>query len=332
MKKLASIVGIIALGLASVSPALAWGPDGHETVAKIASLRINQHTQDRIAQILQPGETLARIANWADFVRNHIGEHNADPDTDAFLQDVAHNKGTGNWHFDDLPLGCTSYDTCTGFTPDDDIVHLINICIRTLQGQPDPNQPLSQRNALRLLVHFLGDIHQPLHVGSGYVNENGPHHKIVIATDPAVITQNSFPKDRGANLLIIDGHDKNLHSFWDGDLVHLLMTFTNQPNSDTLGQFLKNNVTPVPSWTPQGPIETWAAQFATDSLNQSRAHAYQSVKITGKRTITVHGQPQTVYDITRAGNYSTLNRTVVKKQLAKAGFRLAIVLDAIFEN
>jgi S1/P1 Nuclease len=332
MKKPASIVASIALALASVSPVLAWGPDGHETVGEIASLRIKQHTQDRIAQILKPGETVANVSNWADFVKDHVGEHDPDPDTDAFLQDVTHNKNTREWHFDDLPLGCTSYNTCNGFTPASDIVHLINICIRTLQGQPDPNQPLSKRNALRFLVHFLGDIHQPLHVGSGYVNENGPHHTIVIATDPAAITQNHFPNDRGANLLIIDGQQKNLHSFWDGDLVKALMTFTHQQNSDALGQFLKTTVTPQTSWNAEGAIDTWAAQFATDSLNQSRNHAYKSVKIVGKRTIISHGQPQTVYDITRASNYNTLNRTVVKTQLAKAGFRLAALLDQIFAN
>src|SRR5437773_2720564 len=247
MKRVASIVSLVAIVLSSAVPSFAWGPDGHEAVGKIASLRVKQHTADRIAQILKPGETLANISNWADFVKNRIGEHDADADTDAFLQDVTHNKDTRDWHFDDLPLGCTNYNTCTGFTPANDVVHLINICIKTLQGHPDPNQPLSPRNALRLLVHFMGDIHQPLRVGAGYINENGPDHKIVIVTDPQAITQNHFPKDQGANLLIIDNDKKNLHSFWDGDLVKLLMMATSQPTSDALGQFLKTTVTPEAS-------------------------------------------------------------------------------------
>jgi S1/P1 Nuclease len=331
MKRVASIIGTLALVLSSSLTGFAWGPDGHEAVGKIASLRIKQHTRDRIAQILKPGETLARISNWADFVKYKIGEHDSDPDTDAFLQDV-HNKDTRDWHFDDLPLGCTSYDTCTGFTPDNDVVHLINICIKTLQGHPDPNQPLSPRNALRLLVHFMGDIHQPLHVGAGYINENGPNHKIMLVTDPVTITQNHFPKDQGANLLIIDNDKKNLHAFWDGDLVKLLMAATNQPTGEALGQFLNTAVTPEASWKGQGPIKTWAAQFATDSLNQSRLHAYKSVEIVRKRTITSHGQPLTVYDVTRASDYGSVNQEVVKIQLAKGGFRLAELLDQIFAN
>jgi hypothetical protein len=329
MKKLVSIMGSIALVFATVSPGLAWGPDGHKTVGKIAALRINQHTKDKIAGILKPGETLDGIANWADTVKDRIGKHDSDPDTDEFLQDEAHNKNTRDWHFDDLPLGCTSYDTCDGFKPDEDVVHLINICIRTLQGHPDSNQPLSERNALRMLVHLVGDLHQPLHVGSGYINVNGPHHSIVIATDPAEILQRHFPKDLGANLLIIDGQN-NLHSFWDGVLVKALMTNTHKTTSDALATFLKSSVAPKPDWNGQGPVDTWASQFATDSLNQSRDHAYKSVQIVGSRVVTKNHKSQTVFDITKANNYASLNREVVRLQLAKGGFRLAKMLDEIF--
>ena len=67
------------------------------------------------------------------------------------------------------------------------------------------------------------------------------------------------------------------------------------------------------------------------------------MKITAQRTITVKtrdgqpvmrdGKPVTdiVWDVTRADNYETLNREVVRQQLAKGGYRLAKLLDAIFE-
>jgi hypothetical protein len=192
----------------SSSLTFAWGPDGHEAVGKIASLRIKQHTRDRIAQILKPGETLARISSWADFVKYKIGEHDSDPDTDAFLQDV-HNKDTRDRHFDDLPPGCTSYDTCTGFTPDNDVVHLINICTKTLQGHLDPNQPLSPRNALRLLVHFMGDIHQPL----GTSTRMGQITRSCSSPTPRPSLKTTSQRIRAQNLLIIDNDKKNLHAF-----------------------------------------------------------------------------------------------------------------------
>ncbi|MEP6742281.1 MAG: S1/P1 nuclease [bacterium] len=219
---------------------------------------------------------------------------------------------------------------------------MLNICIRTLQGHPDPTRPLSQRNALRLLVHFLGDIHQPLHVSCGFIDVNGPNHTILIVRDPAVIKQKHLPSDKGANDLVIDNDRANLHSFWDFTLVTSLMNSIGQEiTSDTLGMFLKENVKPRASWKPHGPVGTWAAQWATDSLRQSRDHTYKSVQIVRQRTIPVlsHGQPlirdgqpvmQTVFDITRAANYETVNRELVRQQLAKGGFRLAKLLDAIY--
>ena len=271
-----------------------------------------------------------------------MGKAEGDGDTIAFLKDIEHNEKNREWHYDDLALDCKSYQTCTGFTPDNDIVHMLNVCIRTLQGHLDPNHPLSQRNALKLLVHFLGDIHQPLHVGCGFIDVNGPNGTILIARDPVAIKQKNLPSDRGANQLIIDNDKKNLHGFWDFELVTSLMLATNKQTADTLGQFLEETVRPKASWNPRGPISTWGAQWATDSLQQSRDHTYKSVTVTRQRTITVtnkkgepvmrDGKPVTdiVYDITRPDNYEALNREVVRQQLAKAGYRLAKLLDAIY--
>ncbi len=343
MKRPISVFLCAIILFAPAGSAYAWGDDGHQTVGKIASLRIKQRTTQKIAQILKPGETLANISTWADTVKDRIGKPDPDDDTNAFLQDIAHNEKNREWHYDDLPLGCKNYQTCTGFTPDNDIVHILNICIRTLQGHPDPNHPLSQRNALKLLVHFLGDIHQPLHIGCGFIDK-GPNGTLMIATDPVVIKQKSLPSDRGGNQLIINNDRRNLHSFWDFDLVASLMLQTDKQTSDTLGSFLQETVRPESNWNPRGPVSTWAAQWATDTLQQSRDHAYKSVNITGQRTITVTtrtGQPVTrdgrpvtdiVYDVTRSSNYEALNREVVRRQLAKAGYRLARLLDAIYSN
>lgn len=342
MKRPVSLLLIAIVFFAPAGSAFAWGDDGHQTVGKIASLRIKRRTAQRIAQILQPGETLASIATWADSVKYRMGKTDPDPDTNAFLQDMEHNEKNSEWHYDDLALDCKSYQTCPGFTPDNDIVHMLNVCIRTLQGHPDPNQPLSARNALKLLVHFLGDMHQPLHIGCGFIDVNGPNGTILIVRDPIAVKQKNLPSDRGANQLIIDNDKKNLHAFWDFELVTSLMRTTDKQTSDTLGQFLKETVRPRANWNPRGPVSTWGAQWATDSLRQSRDHTYKSVNIIRQRVITVtnkDGEPvirdghpvtDTVYDITRAGNYEELNRELVRQQLAKAGYRLAKLLDAIY--
>jgi hypothetical protein len=342
MKRFVSVLLTAIIILAYAIPASAWGDDGHQTVGRIASLRIKPRTAQKIAQILKPGETLASVATWADTVKERMGTTDPDPDTNAFLQDMLHNEKNREWHYDDLPLNCTSYQTCTGFTLDNDIVHMLNASIRALQGNPDPTRPLSKRNALRLLVHFLGDIHQPLHVGAGFIDIR-PNGTFAIERNPEVIRQRHLKHDRGGNQLIINNDRKNLHGFWDFDLVSSLMLATDRQTSDELGTFLKRTVRPAANWNPRGRIETWGAQWATDSLYQSRNHAYRGVRIIRQRTVPVmrdgqpvlrDGQPVTdiVYDIVRPTNYEAANREVVRQQLAKAGFRLAKLLDAIFAN
>lgn len=345
MKKLFSL--LLSLGLLlgpATGSAFAWGDNGHKTVGKIASLRIKHGTALKIAQILKPGETLANVASWADTVKERMGKSDPDPDTNEFLQDLAHNEKNREWHYDDLPLDCSSYQTCTGFTPDNDIVHMLNVSIRTLQGHPDPNHPLSQRNALKLVVHFLGDIHQPLHIGCGFIDANGPNGSILIVRQPSLIKAKDLPSDKGANDLIIDNDRKHLHGFWDFTLVTSLMkTLGEETDSDSLGAYLKQNVHPKWNWNPHGRINRWAAQWATESLQLSRNQIYRAITISGQRTIPelVRGQPvirngqpamQTVFDITLPPDYEKLNRELVRQQLAKAGFRLAKLLDAIYAS
>jgi hypothetical protein len=272
-----------------------------------------------------------------------MGTTDPDPDTNAFLQDIAHNEKNREWHYDDLPLDCKDYQTCTGFTPDNDVVHMLNVSIRTLQGHLDPNHPLSRRNALKLIVHFIGDMHQPLHIGCGFIDVNGPNGTILIVRDPLVVKQKNLPSDNGANQLIIDNDKKKLHGFWDFDLVTSLMQSTDKQTSEALGQFLQETVRPQANWNPRGPVNTWGAQWATDSLKLSRDHTYKSLHITRQRTITItnrKGEPvmrdgkpatDTVYDITLPSDYEALNRELVRQQLAKGGFRLARLLDEIYK-
>ena len=341
MKKLFCAGLSWAILIVPISSAFAWGNDGHQTVGKIASLRIRPRTAQRVAAILKPGETLASIATWADSVKERMGTTDPDADTNAFLQDMVHNEKNREWHYDDLPLNCASYQACTGFTVDNDVVNMINVCIRTLQGNPDPNHPLSKRNALRLLVHFVGDMHQPLHIGAGYIDETAPHGQIALERNPGVIKRKHLQHDRGGNQLIIDNNRKRLHSFWDFDLVTGLMLATDKQTSEELGTFLRQTVRPKPNWNPRGRVDSWAAQWATDSLRQSGNNTYRGVSILRKRTMAVtrdgqpvieNGQPVTeiVYDIARPANYEALNREVVRQQLAKGGYRLARLLDEIF--
>jgi len=332
MRRLALNVIVFLIVFQLTTPAFGWGNNGHKTVGRVAELRLANKptTMAKINEILRHGETLSSIATWADKVKNEdnffVGATNPDSDTQHFYNQLV-NKHNRNWHFVDLPLGCTSYVDlrCKKFTSKTDIVQLINICIRVLRGQTvAANLPrLNRRNALRMLVHLVGDLHQPLHVGVGFVNVDGPDGEIVIAREPDEILNNDFPSDMGGNkLLIKDEVSDNLHSFWDADLVDIAR------GNQNISQFSQSlNSLATPAWDPTGNPTTWAAQWATDTLGVSKKNAYDdTIKILKEVVI----DDKTKYVTEKGPNYKDQNVDIVKEQLAKGGYRLAKLLQAIF--
>jgi hypothetical protein len=338
MRKFISLIVSLTIILSCVAPTFAWGAEGHRVVGAEAAMYVKPETLCRVNAILL-GESMADVSSWADSLKRRPDDDDLDPATVEFLAEDKNDRND-KWHFDDLPLGCVDYNSCDGFTPDFDIVHMINFCIRRLQGQGDVNHPISERNALRMLIHLVGDLHQPMHVGSGYINSKDPKN-IVIETDPKRIIQFKFPDDIGGNALVFrfkpvrekEEREGALHSFWDTELVQRLMKKAKDTKSpEVFGQFLKRDVKPDISWDPQGSdLSSWAAQWATDSLKMSRQHAYNEVKIVDKHK---NDFGDNVFGITR-GDVSVYDKQAeetARTQLAKAGYRLAKLLDAIYSS
>ena len=108
MKRWFSLLIAVSLMLSLPTQVLAWGPNGHKAVARIAESFLTDdhaHALDRVHQILgSEGFSLASL--WADIVKNKTVSPTAtdpDPDTQAFLRRTQ-NKNNNTWHFVDLPL------------------------------------------------------------------------------------------------------------------------------------------------------------------------------------------------------------------------------------
>lgn len=337
MKRWFSLLIAVSLILSLPTQALAWGPNGHKAVARIAESFLtddNAHALTRVRQILgNEGFSLASL--WADIVKGKTVSRTAtdpDPDTQAFLRNLK-NKGNNTWHFVDLPLDCESYDACNvapiKFTNSTDIVQTINLCITALRSNA-ANPRFSKKNALRLLIHLMGDLHQPLHVGSGFIDLDGTDDATVFATDPNFIKQHSLRSDEGGNLLLIEpARTKKLHAFWDGDLVTALM------GGQGITEFINSLKSSVPvdaAWNGQGQFKTWPAQWATESAKLSRDKTYDLAH-NGVRIIEAvddHDPDRIKFAVRLADGYEANNKEVVRVQLVKGGFRLAKLLEAIF--
>jgi hypothetical protein len=168
------IIFLIAILLGPV-PALAWGPQGHQTVAELADLQLRPAARAEVARLLagEPSPTLAGVSNWADEVR----AQNAAP------------VRTNGWHYVNFKGGDCSYVPVRDCPDGNCVIAAIN---RNFLVLADRNRPDGERReALKYLVHFVADVHQPLH--SSPIDDKGG---------------NEFQISYG-------GEGSNLHRVWD---------------------------------------------------------------------------------------------------------------------
>ena len=192
---------LITLAAATVlaSPnAFAWSRLGHWLVGDLAQGQLTPAAQQQVAILLkgEPTPTLAGVASWADELRS------ADPDL---------GKKSSKWHYVDLDPNRCEYEPQL-MCPDGDCV------IAAIEAQrkilADTTQaPEARRDALKFLVHFIGDVHQPLHAGSrqdadGHTDAGGNKYQISLRT--AVMSES-----RGGKRAPGEPVATNLHAVWD---------------------------------------------------------------------------------------------------------------------
>jgi nuclease S1 len=139
---------IIVFAVGPVSEAASWGASGHSIIAEIAQRRLDPQAARRIRELLGDNVSLASVASWADDLTM------SRPDT-------------ANWHFVNIPYDAASYDPerdCKATARGDCV---INAIARARALLADRKASRQQRvEALMLLIHFIGDVHQPLHAAN----------------------------------------------------------------------------------------------------------------------------------------------------------------------
>jgi|688.fasta_scaffold159542_3 hypothetical protein len=154
----------------------AWGSIGHIAVAQIAQNNLTSIARELISDVIPNGD-MSLVANWADEIRNRPDWYWSEPlhfiDIDDWICNYDRNRDCYN------SLGYFNY--------------CVDGAIQNYTGLLKQNN--KDAEYLKFLIHFVGDIHQPLHCG--------------------------FKNDRGGNMIKIhfDGHNTNLHSLWDSGLI-----------------------------------------------------------------------------------------------------------------
>jgi hypothetical protein len=356
MKKLACA---LAIGAAFLSAdALAWGSDGHRAVGAIADRLIKgSHAESHVRKLLMPGESLESVANWADCVKGTY----CGPQTPEMTGYVNANPKHGEYHYTDVPFQLDHYEDGAVGTASDDVVQTLTQAIAVLQGRDTPltNPRLfTQRQALLLLTHMTGDIHQPLHVGAAYIDRDG---RFVVPRTQAEIDGVTVFDSRGGNNFLLDddkvARDEHLaagvipaaepkavspdlapgavkqltrpfHVYWDSTVVDYAFR---RIGARTPEAFARTVIAGRPK-TPKdsGAPATWPHQWADDVLAVSKS-VFDGVQA-GEPTQQTSKKGETYYtwSLTVPQDYPVPSSAIAKQQLIKGGYRLAALLKAIW--
>ncbi|HXZ54292.1 MAG TPA: S1/P1 nuclease [Burkholderiales bacterium] len=270
-------------------PALAWGPQGHRMVGDIAARYLSPKAKAQVSELLRydrlaDGEpsgrrTLGEVANWADEIK-----------------DFPWGKRRASWHYDDVSLcGGGDYSTyCrNGRCASAQLARQIDV-LRDAEARPR-----ARNEALKWVVHLVGDIHQPLHAADH--------------------------RDRGGNLVHVSFFGQrdnppygslNLHAVWD---VQLLSRLTAERGGERAVVSAPIAEADREAWE-RGSVSDWVAE--SHELARERVYAPLPVSC-GER----------ISGVVELGDaYYAVAAPVAETQIRKAGVRLARVLNDTLGN
>lgn len=268
---------VLALLLVSTK-AFGWGSTGHRVVGAIAEKHLEPAVGLKVFQLLG-GNSLSRVANWPDEIKS-------EPQNYSY---------TFNWHYTDWREEDHDHDETKSSGK------LLTSIREQVNVLKDPKATdASKVFAIKFIVHLVGDIHQPLHVGNG-LDQGGNKCKV------------SF-----------QGKAVNLHQVWDESMIDFTnLSFTEIANYVAMGRTREELI----AWR-SGDVTDWARES-----KEIRATIYpaevnpnpqpMSVKQYCRSDIVVAPEemPKLSYD------YSYKFVPVMEKRLFQAGLRLAMLLN-----
>jgi len=188
MKTCIALVVLVAVCLPG--QALAWGQEGHSIIAEIAQRRLSPKAVAAVQSVLGTG-SLAAVSTWPDDVR-------------------ASRPTTTNWHFADIPLDKNNYDPQRDCKPDPVKGDCVVAELERLRTELRSGSRQQKLEALMFAVHFVGDIHQPLHT----VADKKGGNDIAVAITALGFTCATACPDELKTIIT------NFHRAWDSDLIH----------------------------------------------------------------------------------------------------------------
>ncbi|XP_065877651.1 endonuclease 1 [Euphorbia lathyris] len=283
--RLCSFAFVLMMGLATIfAPgALGWSKEGHVMTCRIAQNLLGPEALHAVEHLLPDNVNgdLSALCVWPDQIR-HWYKY----------------RWTSPLHFIDTPDNACSFnherdcvkDMCVAGA----IQNFTSQLLHYKEGSTDRRYNLTE--ALLFLSHFMGDIHQPMHVG--------------------------FTSDEGGNTIDLRWfrHKSNLHHVWDREIILTALKDFYENDIDLLQQTIEGNFTDgiwfddVASWKDCDDLLSCPNKYAAESINLACKWGYKGVK-----------DGQTLSD-----DYFNSRMPIVMKRIAQGGIRLGMFLNKIF--
>ncbi|KAI0387874.1 nuclease S1 precursor [Hypomontagnella monticulosa] len=280
---------LVLLSASALPGAMAWGAMGHETVAYIASNYVSSATKSYFQGLL--GDTsadyLASVASWADSYRYTTA-----------------GKFSAPYHYidanDNPPSSC-------GVTLSRDcgsegcVVRAIQNYTSILVAQQASKANL--QIAAKMVIHFVGDIGQPLHCEALEVGGNDIDVEY-------------------------DGDSTNLHAIWDSQIPESVSGGSSLSSAKSWSSTL---ITKINSGDYKSQAASWVSGLSVGSSSDQTSSALKWATESNAYVCStvLKGGISTVENKELSGQYTTTAQPVVDLQIAKQGYRLAKWLDAI---
>lgn len=316
-------LALLSFALSMPAAAWAWGCDGHQAVALIAWKQLGLSAKKGIDGLLEANPidpqlrrfcapaglpAIAEVSTWADDYRG----------TEA-------GRATGPWHYVDIPANLRSAGDPDAYCAEGCVTRAIEEQLKILKSDAEPAK---RAMALRFLIHFVGDLHQPLHAADN--NDHGGNCVPIFFFD--ITPQTATGREASGS------YNPNLHGIWDSAMLRDHMAHRDWTVEQLAEHLASQYGSRMDAWT-KAPADPRA--WAVESWGLAKRFVYGELPVFVRYEEPVKTETcdadnhigQRMYALHEVVNsrYENLSNHLIEEQLAKAGARLAKLLGSVFQ-